>query len=168
MPHSVATSSPSHLSEHMSPSRSPPPPPRRCREQTPEGSPHAEVWLKPKLSPRGCVTKEEELKSLLAAMNLGLNAPTTGLVNSVPAEHLNGQRVLLQLRRVLLSQLWTLWARTCQGWARPDSELHHNSHSGSRSMITAILEPDFSGSMLVAWCKQCPRDTRANCRHTHS
>ena len=29
------------------------------------GDPHADVELKPKLSPRGCVTKEEELKSLL-------------------------------------------------------------------------------------------------------
>ena len=32
------------------------------------GDPHAEVGLKPQLSPRGHATKEEELKSLLTAV----------------------------------------------------------------------------------------------------
>ena len=41
--------------------------PGQPREQTPVGGPHAEVVLKPQLSPRGCATKEEKLKSLLAA-----------------------------------------------------------------------------------------------------
>ena len=35
-------------------------------EQRPEGGPHAEVAPKPKLSHRGCVAMEEELKSLCA------------------------------------------------------------------------------------------------------
>ena len=43
----------------------------------------------------------------------------------------------------------------------------HRTHGGSRSMITAILGPDFSGSTLVAWWKQHLRDTRTNCQHTH-
>ena len=33
-----------------------------------------------------------------------------------------------------------------------------STHSESRSMITAILGPDFRGSMLVAWWKQCSRN----------
>ena len=36
------------------------------REQTLVGGTHAEVGLKPQLSPRDFATKEEELKSLLA------------------------------------------------------------------------------------------------------
>ena len=36
-------------------------------EQAPEGGPYAKEGPKPKLSPRGYVTKEEELKSLHAA-----------------------------------------------------------------------------------------------------
>ena len=37
------------------------------KKQAPEGGAHAEVGLKPKLSTRGGVTKEEEWKSLHAA-----------------------------------------------------------------------------------------------------
>ena len=36
--------------------------------------------------------------------------------------HLNRQ-VFLQLRWDWVYQLWTLWACTCDGWARPESEL---------------------------------------------
>ena len=36
-------------------------------EKTPEGGAHAEVGLKPKLSPKGGANKEEEWKSLCAA-----------------------------------------------------------------------------------------------------
>ena len=34
-------------------------------------------------------------------------------------------------------------------------------------MITAILEPDISGSMSVSWWKQHLRDTKAKCWHTY-
>ena len=44
-------------------------------EQTPKGGPHAEVGLKPKLSPRGCATKEEELKSLPEAAQPWIKPP---------------------------------------------------------------------------------------------
>ena len=37
------------------------------REQMPEGGTHTEVGLKPKLSPRDCGAKEEELKILFIA-----------------------------------------------------------------------------------------------------
>lgn len=53
---SVSAFAPSHLS----------------KEQTPEDGPHIEVGLKPKLSPRGCVTKEEEQRSLFSRSH-GLN-----------------------------------------------------------------------------------------------
>ena len=42
-------------------------PSRLGREQMPEGGTHTEVGLKPKLSPRGSATREEEWKSLCAA-----------------------------------------------------------------------------------------------------
>lgn len=38
-----------------------------------------------------------------------------------PVEHLKGQQMLLQLGRVLLKQLWALWAYTHRIWVRPDS-----------------------------------------------
>ena len=41
--------------------------PGQPREQTSVGGPHAEVGLKPQLSPRGGATKEEEQKSFHAA-----------------------------------------------------------------------------------------------------
>ena len=37
-------------------------------QQTPEGGPHEEVRPKPKLSPRGCETKDDEGKTLHAAV----------------------------------------------------------------------------------------------------
>ena len=37
------------------------------KDQMPEGGTHAEVGLKPKLSPKGCATKEERHKSFYAA-----------------------------------------------------------------------------------------------------
>ena len=114
------------------------------------GGPHAEVDLKPQLSPRGHETKEEELTSLFAAaqtMELhpndwiyklstfgtsewSINAPAAkmGLVNScglcrhVHMEDGPGQSL------------------SCS----------HSAHIGSRSIITAITGPDFSGSMLMA------------------
>ena len=44
-------------------------------------------------------------------------------VNSAPAEHPNGQQMLLKLRWVWLQQLRDLWACTCEGWAKKESEL---------------------------------------------
>ena len=41
--------------------------PGQPQKQTPVGGPHAEVGLKPQLSPRGHAAKEEKLKSLLTA-----------------------------------------------------------------------------------------------------
>ena len=43
--------------------------PGQPQEQTPVCDPHTEMGLKPQLSPRGCVTKEEKLKSLLTAVH---------------------------------------------------------------------------------------------------
>ena len=42
--------------------------PGQPQEQTLVGDPHAEVGLMSQLSPRGHATKEDELKSLLAAV----------------------------------------------------------------------------------------------------
>lgn len=59
----------------------------------------------------------------------------------------------------------------------PEFELPPSIHSGSRSMITAILGPDSSGSMLMAWLKNKNKTQQqqqktcdiyqGNCQHTH-
>ena len=65
-----------------------------------EGDPHAEVGPEQKLTPRGCVTKEEKRKSLCAVAQTTDKIPMIGLVNSGSVEYMNGQQVLPQLRPV--------------------------------------------------------------------
>ena len=65
----------------------------------PEGGPHAEVGPKSKLSPRVCVTKEEELKSLQVPAQAMDKTSMIDLVYPMTAEYLNG-RLFPQLRPV--------------------------------------------------------------------
>ena len=57
------------------------------------GGPHTEVGLKPQLSHRGGVTKEEEKKSFRSAAQTTDLIPLIGLVNPASMEYLNGQQV---------------------------------------------------------------------------
>ena len=54
------------------------------------GGTHAEVGLKPQLSPRGHAAKKEELNSHLTAAELWIYTAAAGFVNPAPEEHLNG------------------------------------------------------------------------------
>lgn len=63
-------------------------PTRLGGEQMLEVSPHTEMGPKPKLSPHGCTTKEEELKSLRAAAQATDLTPMISLVYPTPAEQL--------------------------------------------------------------------------------
>ena len=47
-------------------------------------------WGYPQLSPRGHVTKEEKLKSLLSAVQTA--TPMASFINLAPIEHLLGRR----------------------------------------------------------------------------
>ena len=128
---------------------------------------HTEVGLKPQLSPRGCATKEEELKSLLTAAQTSdlhhcewlcklITCRTSELTMSAPAA-----KVGQALAAVEFVGLYT------RGLGPVSLSCPNSNHSGCRSMIIAILGPDFSGSMLVVWRKQNLRGTKANCQHTH-
>ena len=85
------------------------------------GGPHSEVGLKQQLSPRGSVTKEEELKSLLVAVQIAeldlhrqipkFSVCRTSKWTSAPAAETG-----LALGPVG-------FMGTYRGWARPESEL---------------------------------------------
>ena len=122
-----------------------------------EGGPHTEVGAKPQLSLRGCARRAERSCSC------------------------RNQR-FTPLRLALWSQcLGNIQMGDGSGFSRcglceqvhigigPGQNLSflRNSHSGSRCMIAAVQGPDFSESVQVAWWKQCLRDIRANCQHTH-
>ena len=64
------------------------------------GGSHTEVELKPQLSSRARATKEEEVKSLLMTAQTTELHPRDWLCKLSCYKHLNGQRVLSQLRRI--------------------------------------------------------------------
>ena len=49
--------------------------PKKPQDQTPEGGPHADVGIKPKLNPRDGVTKEEDQKSFHQLYKLQIKSP---------------------------------------------------------------------------------------------
>ena len=87
----IATSTPTFLDGCVCPGQP--------REHTLVGSPHGEVGLKPQQSPRSHATKEEELKSLLAAAGT-VNLHPHSLFCKLSAYRTSEWQVLLQLIQV--------------------------------------------------------------------
>lgn len=124
--------------------------------QTPVGGPQAQARLKPHLSTRK-KTKEEELNVSSQLLQPWSYTSASGFLNSVLMGHLNRQ-VFLQLRCDWVYQLWTLWPRTCDGWARPESELPPQEVWDLTS-VDLCQRPGDNYNLRV---------TRTNCQHLHS
>lgn len=102
--------------------------------------------LKPPLSPRG--------------PELWICTSTADLIRSVLVEHPHVW-VLLQLKRGF-SNCGLCGHGPCQSLG-----YLYSTHSNPRRTDTAALDPDLSGPALVPKCKQCLKDTRANCQYSH-
>ena len=107
------------------------------------------------------------MKSSLIAAEPQVYTSAVGAVNLAPTEHPNRRCVLWQLGQSDHRNFgFSGWVHV-GGLGQVSVSCLHSSHSGSRCTTTIVLGPDFNTSVLVAWWKQCLRDTRVNCQHTY-
>lgn len=127
-------------------------------EQTPLGGTHAEVGLKPQLSPRGYVTREEELKSLLEGVWTAELRLCRWLPKFITCKTPKGSKCCCSCGGSALAAVGPV-GTYAQRLSQAKLWAGYSSHSRSRCMNTTVLRPEVNVYELVAWWKQHLRVT---------